>query len=53
MTQRVRGALEAQEEAWVGDLRASKWEDTAAAQSRAIIKLEIRHVTLERVLRVL
>ena len=37
----------------MGDLWACEWEDAAAAQSRVIIKLEIRHVVCERVLRVL
>lgn len=32
---------------------ACEWDDAAAAQSRAIIDLEIRHVILEQVVRVL
>ena len=53
MARRVRGTPEAQGRAWMGDLRACEWNDAAAAQSRAIIRLEIRHVILERVVRVL
>lgn len=33
----------------MGDVRAYEWEDVAAAQSCAVIKLEIRHVVRERV----
>lgn len=37
----------------MGDVRAYEWEDVAEAQSRAVIKLEIRHVVRERVVGVL